>query len=347
MSRSKLIVFNLETDLDSQVLASAVSWIDELSKSFVELHVFSTHVGRHSLPGNVTVTEIGGGSFSARLRAIRVLLKAALLVLDKPSNWAVFHHMSSRTCFLLGLYFKATRVRQVLWYSHNHASLDLIFGYRFMDAIVAPTHAAFPLKSSKVIATGHAIRPPRSNSMSEDRSGIISLGRIAKVKNLTKLSSTLMSLQENEMSMLKRVTLVGPIGDDEVYAQDVFREFSKLDSEFNYLGALSHQNSQDILNEYSFYFTGTPLSVDKATIEAAMSGCLIVSETFEALELTGMTEVWELFGYAPPSLASQISELLSRRPEEIKELRVLIKKVSTEKNGLEKTIGKIAASLTR
>jgi hypothetical protein len=156
-----------------------------------------------------------------------------------------------------------------------------------------------------------------------------------------------MSLQENEMSMLKRVTLVGPIGDDEVYAQDVFREFSKLDSEFNYLGALSHQNSQDILNEYSFYFTGTPLSVDKATIEAAMSGCLIVSETFEALELTGMTEVWELFGYAPPSLASQISELLSRRPEEIKELRVLIKKVSTEKNGLEKTIGKIAASLTR
>lgn len=348
MSRSKLIVFNLETDLDSQVLASAVSWIDELSKSFEEVHVFSTHVGRNNLPENVTVSEIGGGSFLARLRAVAFLIKSARLVKDKPSSWTVFHHMSSRTCFLLGLYFKLMRVRQVLWYSHSHASWDLILGYRFMDVIVTPTPSAFPLKSSKVRVTGHAIKPPSLNLDFESvhRSGIISLGRITKVKNLTKLSSTLKDLQKNELSQLRRATLVGPIGEDEDYAQEVFAEFSKLQIEFDFTGALSHENARERLNQNSLYFTGTPKSVDKATIEAAMAGCFVVSETIEALELSGMIEVWRLCGYdTPPPLNIQISTLLSLNEEKTAEFRKMVSKSSIEMNRIETTIGKIALSL--
>jgi glycosyltransferase involved in cell wall biosynthesis len=348
MSRSKLIIFNLETDLDSQVLASGVSWIEELSKSFEEVQVFSTHVGRYKLPENVTVSEIGGGSFLARLGAIRVLLKAALVVRRSPSKWTVFHHMSSRTCFLLGSYFKAMRVRQVLWYSHNHASLDLIFGYRFMDVIVTPTQTSFPLKSTKIKVTGHAIRVPRADleSHSRYRSGIVSLGRITRVKNLDLLSSTLKDLQDDELSKIRLVALAGPVGEDKSYSQELLREFSKLPIEFNYMGSLSHINALKMLNDYSIYFTGTPKSVDKATIEAAMLGCLIVSETIEALELTGMIDVWRLCGYAaPPPLILQISTLLSLPDKKIKEFRILITKVSTEKNGIEKTIGTIVQSL--
>lgn len=348
MSRSKLIIYNLETDLDSNVLASGVSWIEELSIYFDEIHVYSTYVGRFHLPPNVTVSQIGGGSFLKRIVAVWLLYKSTLLAISNPSEWAVFHHMSSRTCMLLGLNYRIFRVRQVLWYSHNHASLDLVLGYRFMDHILTPTPTSFPLKSSKVRFVGHAVKiPPTTSTVSDGfRSGIISLGRVAKVKNLDLLLDTLKSMPEIWISKLARIAIVGPNGDDAGYSKDLIKGFDSLSIDFKYFGALNQLKAQEILRAYSIYFTGTPKSVDKATIEAAMSGCLIVSESPEAIELTGMIEIWKQLGvFHLPDLQKQISTLLFLSEETIKEFRIMISELSRNKNGLNKTMQVISSKL--
>jgi hypothetical protein len=66
--RDVLVIFNLETNLDSQVLAMGHSWVEKLAANdFQKVFVYSTHVGRHHLPTKVTVVEIGGGNFFKRL----------------------------------------------------------------------------------------------------------------------------------------------------------------------------------------------------------------------------------------------------------------------------------------
>ena len=71
-----LIIYNLETDLDSQVLAAAHDWVEAFAAQVDKVFVYSTHVGQTNLPANVVVKELGGGSFLKRLVGLFRLYKS-------------------------------------------------------------------------------------------------------------------------------------------------------------------------------------------------------------------------------------------------------------------------------
>ncbi len=345
---NKLIIYNLETDSKSKVMASAVDWVDEISKYFDEVRVYSTHVGEFQLPPNVTVVEMGGGDLKRKVIGIWRMYKSTYLVRNSKNTWSVFHHMSSRSCLVLGWYYRLKGVRQVLWYSHNHASLDLRISYKFIDVACAPTISSFPLSNTRVLGLGHAVKIHRGSGDELElvRSGIVSLGRIAEVKNLELLSTALRTELVKNDSNLQQVTLIGPIGHEIKYAKELLADFSSLPYQFEYLGALEHEKALKALNKFSLYFTGTPKSVDKATIEAGMSGCLIVSESLQALELTGMTEVWRSLGFLEiPSLDFQIWFLQKLDGPAQETQRKTVKEISRTNNSFEKTILKIVDEL--
>ena len=155
---NRIFIFNLETNLDSHVLAAGHDWIEAFSHHFDTVEVYSTHVKRTDLTANVRVKELGGGSPYRKLKNLYRLLKVIPRIWKYRDNAIVFHHMSSRTLAVLGLPVRLMRIPQGIWYSHSKADWSLRIGSTFADMIFTSTEYAYPLRSNKLKFIGHGIK---------------------------------------------------------------------------------------------------------------------------------------------------------------------------------------------
>lgn len=342
MARKNLIIYNLETDSNSVVLATAVEWIRELSFHFENVKVFSTHTGTFNLPENVVVTELGGGTHAKRIHSLYRLLKSTLVV-RRRRDWAVFHHMSSKTLAILGPIYRVRGVRQVLWYSHNHEPKHLRATYNFANSIVCPTSNSFPIMTKKVAAIGHAIpfsELKLTNNL--DRHGIVHVGRLVRVKHIEDLIEEVSRIPKTKTP---KISLVGPVP-DEFYKQELIARMEEKYLEFEVLPPTNYLELRASLGKFKFCFSGTPKSVDKAALEAALSGCFVVSNSYETLDLTGMLDIWERLKIKPPqSLADQIIILSALAPGVEESLRDSLIRTARKRNGIEETIERLVAIL--
>lgn len=343
MARKNLIIYNLETDSNSLVLATAVEWIRELSYHFEKVMVFSTHTGNYDLPGNVVVTEVGGGSYIMRIRSLYRLFKSTSVVTERQ-DWTVFHHMSSKTLAILGPIYRIYGVRQVLWYSHNHKPGHLKATYNFANAIVCPTGNSFPIASTKVRAIGHAIPFPKMKlTKNQARNGIVHVGRLVRVKHIEDLINEVSKLPKN---IAPKISLIGPAPDDSYRSQIIERMENQL-LEYEVIPPLHYLELRESLGKFKFCYTGTPKSVDKAALEAAISGCFVVTNSHETLDLTGMSEVWKHLEVKQPiSLADQIMILSSLTSDVENSLRELLSITSINNNGIQETIERLVTILS-
>ena len=102
----------------------------------------------------------------------------------------------------------------------------------------------------------------------------------------------------------------------------------------------------DKLSEYynckSIYFTGTPKSIDKATLEAAFCGCFIVSNNPDALRLTGMQNLYGDIGENKmPSIKDQLRQIANLDLEAERKIRKLISESAILQNDVNTTVKQI------
>ena len=344
--RENLIVFNLETNSESKVLASNSYWIREFAKYFKEITVVSTHIGVIENYNNVKYLESGGGSLLKKIKAIYIHLSMLPYIIKQQDNLVIHYHMSTKSLSIIGIFAKIFRVKQSLWYSHSKADIFLK-AFRFVpDYFFSPTNTSFPLfKSNKLVSTNHAvpidlIGIPKTKDL--DRFGLVSVGRFVKIKHLEKIISAVGGAKILD----RNVTLIGPIGADPDYEKKIgsLSIFNKVD--LNVLGPMNYLELLKIYSKFDLYFSGTPMSVDKATIEAAMSGCFVITENLEAQKLTGMEIVWdELNLLDRSSIVKQLETIGAIDSGQKKYLRLKVSARSIELNSLETTVAKIVGHL--
>ena len=340
-NRKNLIIYNLETDLDSELLAHCHDWILEFSKHFEEVIVYSTHVGRIELPNNVSVNSIGGGSLVKRVVAMFNLANSLKLVFKHRKNLVVFHHMSTKTSAAIGLPVKIMGVPQGLWYSHSHAPISLKASNYFVDYIFSSTPGAIPINSRKNTFVGHAIAVPESFELEVDkdlRDGCVSLGRVVPIKRLEELLYAISSLEHLKTS----ITFIGSNSVNREYTSYLIDVAKEKNLSLEFIGPIHHDKVFRILQNFSIYFTGTPKSVDKATIEAAISGCLVVTDSESALELTGMINIYEGKRF---NLSDQVKFIMNMSASQLMNARRDLSMMSRERNDLQKTILRMADKL--
>jgi len=337
MNKKHLFIFNLETNLDNPVLAFTHDWIASFANEVECVHVYSTHVGKFDLPKNVDVHELGGGSLTKKVRAILRLCQVAFSISKLRKDSIVFHHMSARTAVFPGILIRIWGVPQGLWYSHSANPLSLRLATRIVSAIVTSTEGAVPIKSPKVSYVGHGLDMSKAiqvfDQASKSRDGIVSLGRVARVKNLDKL---LFSLSNN----LGRfsVTFIGPSEAGGVVETELREIAVKNGITLEILPPIEHSKVLKKLAEFSIYYSGTPKSVDKATIEAASVGCYIVTTEGAAKELTGMNLVWEeLKEPNHLSIGEQVRVLNNLLPSQEAKMRRLLHEKAMKKNEVSST----------
>lgn len=339
--RDELVIFNLELDLDSPVLAVAHDWVESFAGIFEKVTVYSTHIGRISLPLNVSVKELGGGSARARIVAVFRLLKSLAFCLRNRGNIVVFHHMSTYSAVILGPFFRFLRIRQGIWYSHSVRSKSLWLAAKLANVIFSSTPDALPLVSRKSRFVGHGInlkKFKKQDFASNNRSGIVSLGRYAPIKNFEEF----LEIADSFKDMVFEI--YGPSGNLH-YKNLLVEQFESKFANVSLYNSVNYREIPDLLSKYEYFYSGTPKSVDKAAIEAALSGCFIISTNTTTLDVTGMSEVWKFMKIPHPNnLARQIWELETTQ-EDRGQLRKLLISKAQERNNLETLTAQIKLSL--
>jgi glycosyltransferase involved in cell wall biosynthesis len=297
VTRDILVIYNLELDLDSHVLATAHDWVEELAHLYSQVIVFTTHVGRTSLPVNVRVIEIGGGNTLQRVRAVYRMLKSLEVLIQINQRVVVFHHMSTRSLLLVGLFLRLLRIPQILWYSHSVADLPLRICQLIPNLIVSSNAGTVPIANKRRIREiGHGINTARFGNeddlLTRERQNIVALGRVVRVKNLEIILETLLALDSNTRSELGELKVIGPNGLDLDYEYKLIAFASAHSLKMRIMESLDYSSIPELLASSSMLFSGTPKSVDKVCLEAAMSGCFIISNNENVLDLTGMNEIY-------------------------------------------------------
>jgi len=338
-----VVIYNLITDENDSVTAFAVDWIRAFAEISDDVVVFSTHVGKYTAPSNVRVIELGGGTAKKRLISLLKLYRSTFFISKIRGRKIVFHHMSEKTAFLVGPILRVLGLKQGLWYSHNRKTNILILASKFMNYIFSPTTNSFPIRTSKIRPVGHGINMSRFQKYgnpSLNRNGIVSLGRISKVKNLEEIIDGLSHVSTPRPSL----TLIGPVMEEDKYVEALSKRAKDSDVQLNLEDRITYSQVPKIVSQFSMAFSGSPNTVDKSVLEAAAVGCFVLSENKFVLELSGMSKVWNSIGIAAPlEITSQI-ELL--KPHELDTtLRELIAASCIEKNDVRNTAIKILTFL--
>lgn len=179
------IVFVTQTiDADHPVLAQTVDLVRALSTRCESVTVVCDSVRRHDLPGNVRFRSFGAGTRLARGLLFMRAVAASMPRRKRPD--AVVIHMIPVFALLSAPLAKPLRVPMLLWYTHWNASRSLRLALPFVDAVLSVSSGSFPLATSKLRATGHAIDvtrfTPSEDAPREGPLRLLALGRTARWK---------------------------------------------------------------------------------------------------------------------------------------------------------------------
>jgi len=341
----KLLIYNLETNLDSYVLAASHDWIESFSKYVDRVEVYSTHVGRYNFSSNVTVHELGGGNVRNRVIAVLRLLNSFARQVRSRRNLTVIYHMTIKPMLIVGPLFKLTGVKQGFWYSHSKNSITLLISYLLANKVFSSAPGTIPLSGRKVKYVGHGIKTSRfsidTSNESQKREGIVALGRITPIKNIHLAIEGIYEARANSVGL----TCMGS-PDNQEYVEELIKFAKYREISLKIVNPVNYHLVPHKLREFDAIFSGTPKSIDKAAIEGALSGCFVISQEPETLRLTAMIEIYKTLGYEKiPTIKDQVSIIFNLNDNFKESLRLILKSKSAELNDLNNTTFKILSEL--
>ena len=334
-----LVIYNLSTDLESEVLAFTHDWIVEFSKIYNKVIVFSTYVGKTNLPSNCDIYQLGQREHNSLPRILYNYMKTILIVRKLEFKPDIFYHMNHKACLVLGIFFRTLRIKQILWYSHSKKSIDLKIASVLVNHCVSTNLKTFPFKTKKLVPIGHGIDQNRFQNKNNklirfaNPESIIAAGRVVPIKRIEVM---IYALKNSNLTL----NIMGP-RPDENYLKLVLQKATELNVKIKLFDVLKYQNVSEFYLSFPFAINCTPESVDKAILEEAMCGCIPVSDNFNVLNSTGMDKYWQnTVGYVP-NLEEQIQKLFSLNSEELVSLSTKISQITSNLNGASTTTRKI------
>jgi len=135
---------------------------------------------------------------------------------------------------------------------------------------------------------------------------IVSVGRISRAKALEKIFCDLTPVAKKLKLILH---LYGQILDRK-YAGELKMLARESNIELEFRETVKYQELPAILQRYNLYFTGTEKAIDKAAVEAAMSGLIVLSNNMNLLRILGLSSFYELADGQHFAIENQLNSLL-------------------------------------
>lgn len=291
----KLLIITQKVDEKDQLLGFFIEWIKHLAGKFSRINVICLEKGEFNLPENIRVFSLGKEYGANKLKQ---LFTFYLLLFTLRNDYdAVFVHMNPIWMVLGGICWKLLNKKRILWYTHKSVTFKLRLAEKLADVILTASPESFRLKSKKVVVTGHGIdiglfqpseklkvkRPgegSREAGIASEKLKILSVGRIAPVKNYETLIEAARILKEQGVDF--KVTMVGeaPLEQDKEYEKSLKLKIKnlKLEENFKFVGKVNHENLPQYYQSHDiFVHLSKTGSLDKTLLEAGACGMKVLS----------------------------------------------------------------------
>lgn len=291
----RVLMITQKVDQDDDLLGFTHTWVRALAGRVAHLHVLALSVGRHDLPGNVTLHSMGKERGAGRLRRfLNFTHVVAPLVLQRQVD-VVFVHMVPLYAILAAPWARLACVPVTLWFTHKSVNWKLRLAHGLVDRVVTASPESFRLPSRKVVITGHGIDTdlfkPVEGPRSERPFTVLSVGRISPIKDYETLIAAA-DVLVNQKGRHLRFVIVGDVGTREQvgYRDSLLSQVHRLELDhcFEFKGAVSHQQVVDCYQKADLFVnlshTG---SVDKAVLEAMSCGLVPLTSNIAFKSLLG------------------------------------------------------------
>jgi len=283
-----LLIITQKVDKDDQLLGFFIDWLRRFAEKFGKVTVLCLEKGRFDLPGNIKVISLGKDKGYSKIRQ----LSTFCFLLSTLKYDVVFVHMNPIWVVLGGPSWKILHKKIFFWYTHKAVTPKLRLAEKFADVIFTASKESFRLPSKKVVVTGHGIdteifRPMTNDQrpMTNDEIKILSVGRIAPVKNYETLINAAKILKEDGVNF--SVSMVGEaaLNSDTRYLASLKSKVKSLNLEdnFRFVGKINNKELPPYYQSHDIFIhlskTG---SLDKTILEAMACGMKVLSSNDSA-----------------------------------------------------------------
>lgn len=293
-----LVLFNFESNKNSQALAFALDWVNEISKNVDKLYVVSLRCGEYKVNDNVKVYCINQDKKN-RIQTIISIWKILKEIHKKDKEISgYFVHMAHYFVPFIYPFAKLYKQKILLWYAHKSVPLTLRIAGILADKIFATSSQSMRLQTNKFEAVGHGIDTTNrfifKDKFRDKIKNIATVGRISKVKNIDMIVDAFLSLERDDLCLY----IVGDAlaGDDDIYLANIKKTIpKKYEKNIIFTGSISFEKLPEIYNDIDLTINVSDTgSLDKAIIEPMAMGIPIITsndsakQIFEHLDTKGI-----------------------------------------------------------
>ena len=269
----KLLIVTQKVDKNDSNLGFFHEWLKEFSKHVETLSVICLGKGEYDLPNNVKVYSLGKEQGVSRVAR---LFNFYRYVFSLSGDYdAVLVHMNPVYLTLAGWYWKLSKKKVGLWYTHKSVDLKLRIAEKFTHHIFTASTESFRLRSKKIHITGHGIDTnlfsPASEQKLRSTFSLITVGRISPTKNLESIIMALHNFRERGVDANLSIIGATITREDATYEKKLKEIISKNGVTPNvlFLGAIPHTKLPRYYKDADVFINMSNTgSIDKSVLEA-------------------------------------------------------------------------------
>lgn len=297
----RLLIVTQTVDQSDPYLGFFHSWLSTLSARYTSIEVVCLSEGEHDLPQNVSVHSLGKER-GVRGRTQYAVSFLALAWRLKRSYDAVFVHMNEEYVLLGGLFWLLLGKPVYLWRNHYAGNARTQLAGMLSRKVFYTSADSYTARFKNAVRMPVGVEVGVRNDAARDRGAVVYVGRITPSKRLEVLADAIAILRKGGSPV--SADLYGPsLPADIGYRQ----ELATRDGIRVHEG-VPHREVSRIMSGFNIFVNCAPSGMfDKAILEAAAAGCLVLAQSSDWQEAVG-EEALRVVGKSE-QLAARIAEL--------------------------------------
>lgn len=342
-----LLLFNLKTDADDDVLGFTTGWINALAAHYERVYVITMSGGRVAVADNVEVYSVGKEKGYSELRRAWEFYRLLFFVLRRGRISACFAHMMPLFAVMAAPLLMLRRIPTVLWYAHGHVPAILKLADRLVDRIVTSSDRGCRLVTPKLRVIGQGIEVP-ATVPATPLSGpgpirLLYVGRLSAVKGIHLLLEAVRLLKERTGREVSLTLVGGPLTEAD---RHYVAALKGQDEAVRFVGSRPFHEVRPFYDRCDIFLNPSNTgSMDKTVLEAMAAERLVITgnEAYDTEEFRAAG------GYYVPNdaaaIAAALEQILQADPAERQRRAAAGRRWVVEQHSLEALAARIAAEI--